>query len=115
MTYGAPAALNADGELDLTQPPTFGAIPGAGDAVFFRLWNGIREIGDFTNAANPVELRDGIRLAFQPPAGATYRPGSWWTFDVRAGEIANEEVLIDDRPPEGPTIRGRPSKRGSSS
>lgn len=108
VTYGTPAALNADEELDLAQPPTFGAIPGAGAAVFFRLWNGIREIGDFTDAANPVELRDGIRLAFQPPAGATYRPGSWWNFDVRAGEISNDEMLIDDRPPQGPVIRRVP-------
>jgi len=108
VTYGAPAALNADGELDLSQPPTFGLIPGAGDAVFFRLWNGIREIGDFVDAANSVELRDGIRLTFQPPALATYRPGSWWNFDVRAGEIANPEVLIDDAAPEGPAIRRVP-------
>jgi len=108
VTYGTPATLNADEELDLAQPPTFGAIPGAGAAVFFRLWNGIREIGEFTDAANPAELRDGIRLAFQPPAGAIYRPGSWWNFDVRAGEIANDEILIDERPPEGPMIRRVP-------
>ncbi|MBM9594973.1 hypothetical protein [Roseitranquillus sediminis] len=105
VTYGAPASLNADGELDLTQPPTFGAMPGAAGPVFFRLWNGIRPVSDFTNAADPVELRDGIRLAFEPPAGASYRPGSWWNFDVRAGEIANPEVLLDDAAPEGPMIR----------
>ena len=108
VIYGTLATLNSDDELDLTQPATFGTLPGAGTPVFFRLWNGIREIGDFINAANPEELRDGIRLAFDAPIGATYRPGSWWNFDVRAGEIANPEMLVDDSPPEGPAIRRVP-------
>ena len=108
LVYATTAALNADGELDLSAPPTFGTLPGSGDPVFFRLWNGLRNVSDFTDAVNPVELRDGIRLAFDPPASATYRPASWWNFDVRAGEIANEQVLIDDRPPEGPIIRRVP-------
>ncbi len=108
VAYGTPAARNAGDELDLADPPTFGAMPGAGDPVFFRLWNGIREIGDFVDVAAPVELRDGIRLVFDPPGGATYRPGSWWNFDVRAGEISNPNPLIDDRPPEGPLIRRVP-------
>ncbi|MGD9614581.1 MAG: DUF6519 domain-containing protein [Alphaproteobacteria bacterium] len=108
VTYGTPAALNADGELDLTAPPTFGVIPGGGQPVFFRLWNGIREVADFTDSVNPVELRDGIRLVFDPPAGAAYRPGAWWNFEVRAGEIANPEVLVDDAPPKGPSVRRVP-------
>lgn len=104
VTYGTLATLNADGELDLTAPPTFGTLPGTGEPVFFRLWNGIAPVADFTDATTPVELRDGIRLVFDPPAGAAYRPGSWWTFEVRAGEIANPEVLVDDAPPFGPVI-----------
>ncbi|NAZ84905.1 DUF6519 domain-containing protein [Kineococcus indalonis] len=104
VTYGTIATLNAEGELDLTAPATFGTLPGAGQQVFFRLWNGIAPVGDFAGATNPVMLRDGIRLQFDAPAGATYRPGSWWTFEVRAGEIGNPEVLVDDAAPFGPEI-----------
>jgi len=42
-------------------------MPSITDSVFFRLWNGIEYIAAFTNVANPVELRDGIRLAFDAP------------------------------------------------
>lgn len=108
LVYATTAALNADGELDLSAPPSFGTIPGSANPVFFRLWNGLRNVSDFTDAASPVELRDGIRLAFDPPPGATYRPGSWWNFDVRAGEIVNPQVLLDNRPPEGPVVRRVP-------
>ena len=101
VIYGAMATLNSDHDLELTAPPVFGALPSTTDSVFFRLWNGIAEVAAFTNAANPVELRDGIRLVFDAPAAGKYRPGDYWTFAVRAGEIANPAVLIDDAPPIG--------------
>lgn len=104
VTYGTLATLNSDGELDLTAPPTFGTLPGAGQQVFFRLWNGIASVADFADATDPVLFRDGIQLQFDPTAGATYRPGSWWTFEVRAGEIGNPEVLVADAAPFGPEI-----------
>ncbi|MGD6978875.1 right-handed parallel beta-helix repeat-containing protein [Citricoccus zhacaiensis] len=104
VTYGTPATLNADGELDLVAPAPLGSIPGTGEPVFFRLWNGIAPVGDFIDAAAPEILRDGIRLSFTPPAGTTYRPGSWWTFEVRAGEIPNAELLVDNAPPFGPQV-----------
>jgi hypothetical protein len=106
LVYATPATLNADDQLDLADPPTFGVMPGAGATAFFRLWNGILPTADFTNAATPVELRDGIRLVFD--AAGAYRPESYWTFKVRAGEIANPEILIDDRLPEGPLVRRVP-------
>lgn len=108
VTYGTVAALNANGELDLTTPPTFGTLPGSSDPVFFRLWNGIRPVSEFTDAADPVELRDGIHLTFDAGAAAVWRPGSWWSFEVRAGEIVNPQTLLDDAPPEGPEIRRVP-------
>jgi hypothetical protein len=100
VTYGAIATLNNQHELEL-DPPVFGTLPVSGDPVFFRLWNGLLNVSAFTNAATPVELRDGIQLVFDPTAGKTYRPGDYWVFPVRAGEIKNPEVLIDAKPPQG--------------
>ena len=101
VVYGAIATLNADNDLDLAAPPVFGSLPSTTDPVFFRLWNGIEDIASFTNAVDPVELRDGIRLVFDPAGAGNYRAGDYWTFKVRAGEIANPSVLVDTRPPEG--------------
>ncbi|HVO08508.1 MAG TPA: DUF6519 domain-containing protein [Burkholderiaceae bacterium] len=102
VVYGAQANLNSDHDLELTDPPVFGAFPATAEGVFLRLWNGLASVVDFTNSATPVELRDGIRLVFDAPASANYRPGDYWTFTVRAGEITNPQVLIDNRPPAGP-------------
>ncbi|WP_338761579.1 hypothetical protein [Massilia sp. METH4] len=101
VVYATMATLNTDHDLELAAPASFGTLPATTDPVFFRLWNGIADIADFTNVANPVELRDGIRLAFDAPAAGNYRPGDYWTFTVRAGDIANEQVLVDDAPPIG--------------
>lgn len=111
VVYGTTATLNPDHDLELAAPPAFGTLPATTDSVFFRLWNHketteeqtirIAEIASFTDAVNPVELRDGIRLVFDPPSAGNYRPGDYWTFTVRAGEISNPAVLIDDAPPTG--------------
>jgi hypothetical protein len=101
VVYGATATLNSDHDLELATPAVFGTLPSTTDSVFFRLWNGIAEIVAFTNAATPQELRDGIRLVFDAPAAGNYRPGDYWTFSVRAGEITNPAVLIDHAPPIG--------------
>ncbi|MDT4798994.1 hypothetical protein FQZ97_316400 [compost metagenome] len=99
VVYGSIARLNTDHDLELQAPASFGSLPGTLDSVFFRLWNGIGEIQDFPEIANPHELRDGIRLAFDP--AGHYRPGDYWTFSVRAGEIGNPQVLLDRAPPVG--------------
>jgi hypothetical protein len=101
VVYGNAATLNTDHDLELAAPASFGTMPSTTDSVFFRLWNGIADISAFTNAVAPVELRDGIRLVFDAPAAGNYRPGDHWTFTVRAGEIFNPEMLIDDAPPVG--------------
>ena len=102
VSYGATAQMTQDGEIELAGQTAFGALPGNANPVFFRLWNGLRDVADFTNGANPMELRDGIRLAF---AGlANHRPGHWWSFEVRAGEIVNPQVLLNNAPPEGPVL-----------
>ncbi len=100
VVYGTIATLNTDHDLELAAPASFGTLPSS-PSVFFRLWNGIADILAFTNAANPAPLRDGIRLVFDAPAAGNYRPGDYWTFTVRAGEIFNPQVLIDDAPPTG--------------
>lgn len=105
LVYGTTATLNADGDIDLTAPATFGTIPGAAGTVFFRLWNGIQPIAPYAGGATP--FRDGIELHFTSPA-ASYRPADFWTFDLRAGEIENPETLHDDAPPEGPQLRRVP-------
>ncbi|MDH4581235.1 right-handed parallel beta-helix repeat-containing protein [Pseudomonas sp. BN415] len=99
VVYGSMARLNTDHDLELEAPASFGSLPGTTAPVFFRLWNGLGEIQDYPEIAAPRELRDGIRLAF----GATghYRPGDYWTFSVRAGEIGNPPVLLDHAPPVG--------------
>lgn len=101
VVYGTTATLNTDHDLELAAPASFGALPSTTEPVFFRLWNGIADLATFPDVANPVELRDGIRLAFDAPAPGLYRPGDYWTFKVRAGEIANPQVLIDHAPPVG--------------
>ena len=98
LVYGARAVLASDEEIDLTED-LFGAIPGpAGRNFFFRLWDDIRPVAEFTGSA--LELRDGIQLQFH--GADAPRAGDYWTFPVRAGDVGNPEVLIDDRPPDGP-------------
>ena len=109
VVYGAVANLNSDFDLELTDPPVYGAFPATTDPVFFRLWNGLEPVSSFIDAADPQPLRDGIHLVFDPPgAGAGYRPGDYWVFSVRAGEIENPETLIDAQPPLGPLLRRVP-------
>jgi hypothetical protein len=101
VSYGAMATLDTGHDLELAVPAVVGALPSTTDSVFFRLWNGIADVAAFTDAADPVELRDGIRLQFDAPGAGNYRPGDYWTFAVRAGEIANPAVLVDNAPPTG--------------
>ena len=104
VIYGTEVTLNNDKELDLSATPRFGTIPSSESPVFFRLWNGIREIDEFLVPAadnDPTELIDGIRLVFETPDAANYRPKDYWTFAVRAGEVGNPEILIDNLPPVG--------------
>lgn len=101
LVYATMATLNADHDLELAAPASFGTLPASADPVFFRLWNGLADISDFTDSVTPNELRDGIRLQFDAPASGNYRPGDYWTFNVRAGDIANPQVLVDDAPPVG--------------
>jgi hypothetical protein len=98
---GTVATLNTDHDLELVSPVTFGTLPSTTDSVFFRLWNGLRNIADFTNAAEPEGLQDGIRLVFDAPGVGNYQPRDYWTFTVRAGEISNPEILLDHVFPHG--------------
>ncbi len=97
VTFGADVSLS-DGALHISDV-RFGTLSATSGTVFFRLWNGIRAVGDFDD---PEELLDGIQLSFAPAAIANLRPDDYWTFQVRAGEIENAELLIDDAPPDGP-------------
>lgn len=101
VTYGAEVTLGGDGQIVLPAAGLVGSIPSSTASVFFRLWNGIEKITDFTAAAPANPLQDGILLQFDTPATGNYVAGDYWTFDVRAGEIPNDEILIDDAPPEG--------------
>ena len=69
-----------DGQLAVTD--AIGAWPaGPGEHAFFRLWDGVGDISDFTG---PTDLADGIRLDFDPPNGENYRAGDRWFFQARA-------------------------------
>lgn len=100
----ADATLADDGRLSLGNID--GAWPGAhSDETFFRLWDDIRAIADFpTGLAQPVELENGIQLAFDAPAAdlGNYRPGDYWTFPVRAvGVDFDPSVWPSNAPPTG--------------
>jgi hypothetical protein len=107
VVYGANVTLNANDELVLGAT-VFGNVPALGTPTFFRLWNEIRDCIDFPTGGVPNELIDGICLAFDPNAVGAYTPGDYWSFDVRAGNIlidpliiAGVPVLVNDQPPEG--------------
>jgi hypothetical protein len=105
VVYGAKATLNEDrlvlGDAYLIDGKK---LPAAGQIAFFRLWNGIDRIKAFpvmTASEEPEEMMDGIRLEFDAPTSkAQYRPGDYWTFEVRAGHkigtSSNGEVLIGE-------------------
>ena len=100
VTYGAKATLNND--VLALGAQVFGTIPAnpqPTSTTFFRLWNDIALVTDFANKELPNDV--GIVLEFDAPAGANYVPGDFWTFPVRAGEIFNNQILIDHKAPQG--------------
>lgn len=102
VSYGAEVTLNGDDLQVANERYAEPNLPSG--TVFFRLWNGISAIASFpkaTEPAEPEELLHGIRLEFDNPDTTYYRPGDYWTFKVRAGEISNPPILLDDRHPEG--------------
>lgn len=101
VTYGADVTLNG-GTLEVATARLDAPLTPLPNRVFFRLWDGSRLLTDFPAPPAGVDataLRDGIRLAFD--ATGSYRPGDFWTFEVRAGEIANPDTLVDDEAPHG--------------
>jgi len=111
VSYGVPASINPNGtiEIDTTQvifgtpPPDPSPDPTDDPRAFFRLWNGIELLGNYLDAVTPVELPDelGVHLSFDDPATKVYRPGDYWTFTVRAGDIGNPDTLLDAALPAG--------------
>ena len=99
ISYGAKATVGSDGVITLNNATAFGAVPTSSDDVFFRLWNGIELISDFSGGL--VALQDGILLDFDAVAPGKYSPRDYWTFPVRAGEIKNNPPLIAHQPPQG--------------
>lgn len=102
VIYGAKVSLDSNNLLTLPAAAAdvhTGAIPSPKTKLyFFRLWNGIERINDFTAEK---ELQDGIHLRFEAEAAGKYTPNDYWTFPVRAGEIENPQVLFESKPPEG--------------
>jgi hypothetical protein len=104
ITLSADATLAQDGVLALTNVQ--GTWPAATPATgFFRLWNGIERVADFpVGGANPVELKDGIRLEFDAATAnnANYQPGDYWTFPVRTSGVAfAPPIWPTNAPPQG--------------
>lgn len=103
IILGAEAVLNGN-VLELGQERYSKKAP-TGTNVFFRLWDGTALIEAFkepSGSALPQELKDGIRLSFEDESLATYRPGDFWQFTVRAGETTSDEALLDRQGPQGP-------------
>jgi hypothetical protein len=95
VTFTATANRTTPGVLALSNIGGGGVWPAAGaGSAFFRLWNGIEEIGKYATGA-PVDFFDGVQLAFDPPAAGNtnYRPGDYWSFPVRAGGAAFEPPI----------------------
>ena len=102
VTYGAEVALN--GSILNVETEHYVENSRPTGRVFFRLWNGIGSVSQFLKPAlpnEPKELIDGIRLAFDPDTSLNYRPGDYWTFKVRAGNIPHREPLLENQPPQG--------------
>jgi len=103
LTYAATATLTQDDVLNVTDD--WGTFPAAGVSTFVRLWNGIALVTEFpTGLADPKELKDGLRLVFEAPAGdlSNYRPGDYWTFPVRAAGVPlDTSTWPNNAPPEG--------------
>lgn len=99
VAYGARASLDAAGDIDLSGPKSFGALPPATGSWFVRVWNELRAVSEFP-AGTPTELRDGIRLELDQGATVSYVPGDYWTFSVRAG-LDNPSPLLDHAAPHG--------------
>jgi hypothetical protein len=107
VAYGIAATLNTvEKELKFSGSPIFGKDPpdptDDTDGIFFRLWNGIRDISEFTSDP-PNPLIDGIYLKFDNPISPSsiYHPQDYWMFEVRAGAFENDEKLIDNSLPQG--------------
>ncbi len=101
VIYGAEVTLNDDDLEVTTEHFTAMPVPQDPTKVFFRLWNKIEAVSAYPVVAAPAEpktLADGIRLEFD---GGAYVPGDFWTFEVRAGEIANPDTLIDNEIAQG--------------
>ena len=91
VVYSAEFTLNSENNLESpVASKIYGDIPGTGD-TFFRLWDGIQPVSDFT--ANERELVDGIYIQFNYNDPAVHSAGDYWTFPVRAA-TANPEYLV---------------------
>ncbi|MES9852190.1 MAG: DUF6519 domain-containing protein [Candidatus Thiodiazotropha sp. L084R] len=101
VTLTASASLEEGGDL-LSLTDISGYWPGAeSDEAFIRLWDGVREIGDFVSTS---ELEQGIELSFDAPASdlGNYRPGDFWTFPVRAAGVDfDPSTWPTEAPPQG--------------
>ncbi|MEP7300232.1 MAG: DUF6519 domain-containing protein [Caldimonas sp.] len=106
ITFSAVASRSVDGVLALTT--TSGVWPApVGGTAFFRLWDGIADVGGFATGA-PEPLVDGIELEFDVPAadGSNYRPGDYWAFPVRTtGAAFDPPVWPANAPAMGITYR----------
>ncbi|MGB7202811.1 MAG: DUF6519 domain-containing protein [Pyrinomonadaceae bacterium] len=112
VIYGVSnVTLNADNTLTLPAASNefTGNVPpktsgGKEKLHFFRLWNGIERVNDFTAAAG-TDLPDkvGIKLKFDAEAAGRYTASDFWTFEARVGQgiDATTPPLVDNKPPHG--------------
>lgn len=110
VVYGAKVSLDNDGKLTLPANPADVFLDlseiANNETAFFRLWNNIEAIDEFSS---DTELQDGIFLNFEDDAEGKYTPQDYWTFQVRAGDVENNQIemiagiptLIDKKMPEG--------------
>ncbi len=109
VTFGAKVTLDTNTN-SLKLPPNADVYFGTkaamnGKKVFFRLWNDIRQIADFTAE---TDLQDGICLQFNSDEIAKNTPHDFWTFTVRTDDVLNlssfldnPKILLDEAEPQG--------------
>ena len=75
---------------------------------FFRLWNGIERVADFT-AKKDLPDNLGILIQLEPEGVGKYTPSDFWTFEVRAGGIGNPPGFDPDFAAPGHQLPSRPT------
>ncbi len=69
--------------------------------VFFRLWDGVEQINDYTSPEGKILTNSGLVVKLENPVDDNYSPGDYWNFKVYADEMSGHSNFPNRRKPEG--------------